>query len=145
MLYISKKITIPLNELEFSAIRAQGPGGQHVNKVSTAIQLRFDINRSSLAETYKKRLLKLNDRRITDDGVIIIKAKGFRSQHKNKSDAINRLVELIRRGIIIPKKRKPTQPTAASREKRLNSKTHRSQIKAHRKKITDTNTGDYSI
>lgn len=139
MLYISKKITIPLNELEFTAIRAQGPGGQHVNKVSTAIQLRFNISRSSLPEIYKKRLLTLNDHRITDEGVIIIKAKGYKSQHKNKSDALNRLVELIRRVLTIPKKRKPTQPTIASREKRLNAKSHRSQIKAHRRKITDTN------
>jgi len=134
---ISKRVSIPASEVEITAIRAQGSGGQHVNKVSTAIQLRFDIHKSSLPNLYKDRLLKLNDRRITKDGLIIIKSQQERSQWQNREIALNRLENLIKRVLVTPKKRIPTKPTNTSQIKRLDKKSKRSQIKSLRGKIKD--------
>ncbi|MDX2232250.1 MAG: alternative ribosome rescue aminoacyl-tRNA hydrolase ArfB [Leptolyngbyaceae cyanobacterium bins.349] len=137
MLPISSTVTIPDHEIEMSAVRSQGAGGQNVNKVATAIHLRFDILASSLPQQYKERLLKLNDQRITKEGVIILKAQEHRSQEQNREEALQRLQKLIRRAIVVPKPRKPSQPTRSSQRKRLETKNKRSQIKALRGKVAD--------
>jgi ribosome-associated protein len=137
MLQISNKIIISDNELEISAIRSQGAGGQNVNKVATAIHLRFDIEASSLPAFYKQQLLKLNDRRITQEGVVVIKAQEYRSQEQNREEALQRLKQLILSAVVLPEIRKPTKPTRSSQKKRLDSKTKRGQIKSMRKQVID--------
>lgn len=135
LLPISNKVVIPEREIEFSAIRAQGPGGQNVNKVSTAIQLRFDIRASSLPDFYKQRLLKLHDRRISREGVIVIKAQASRSREQNRLAALARLQELVRSVAVTRKKRIPTKPGKAATQRRLETKSHRGKIKAGRRKV----------
>jgi ribosome-associated protein len=131
------RFTIPVEEIEISAIRAQGAGGQNVNKVSNAAHLRFDVRASSLPEQIRERLLKFGDQRITKDGVVIIKAQQFRSLEKNRIEAMDRLHELIESVAVLPKKRRPTKPTKSAMLKRLDAKTRRGRIKAGRKAAGD--------
>lgn len=135
MIVISRHVAIPDGELEITAIRAQGAGGQHVNKTSTAIHLRFDIRASSLPEYYKERLLAASHHLISSDGVIVIKAQEYRSQELNREAALARLVAMIKELTTEKKTRRPTQPTRASKERRLASKAQKSSVKAMRGKV----------
>ena len=135
MLQISRQIIIPSTEIDIQAVRAQGPGGQNVNKVSSAVHLRFDIQTSSLPDDYKQSLLALNDRRITSDGVVVIKAQSYRSQEKNRADALERLRVLIKSVGVRRKKRRPTRPSRRSQQKRMDRKTLHGRRKAARQKV----------
>ena len=134
MLIITKKLRMPIHEIELHATRSQGPGGQNVNKVSTAIHLRFDIEASSLPLNYKEKLMQLNDARITQDGIIVIKAQRYRTQDKNRDDALERLAILIKKATQIRKTRKKSRPTKASKKKQLDSKTRHGKLKVLRGK-----------
>jgi ribosome-associated protein len=135
MLHISPHITISDSEIDIHAMRSQGAGGQNVNKVSSAIHLRFDIAASSLPLFYKEELLKLKDHRISQEGVITIKAQQYRSQEQNREDALTRLSELIQRVAILRKKRRATKPTKGSKQRRLESKTKRGKLKTLRRTL----------
>ena len=134
-LRITHNINVPLEEIDMQAIRSQGAGGQNVNKVASAIHLRFDINASSLPQIYKDKLLRLNDQRITREGVIVIKAQTYRTQEKNREEALSRLGDLIRSVTIIRRKRKATRPTASARQKRLDRKVKRGRLKIMRSRV----------
>ena len=138
MLHISAHIAIPDSEIEIHAMRSQGAGGQHVNKVSSAVHLRFDIQASSLPSPYKEELLKLHDHRISDDGILTIKAQQFRSQDQNREDALNRLRALIQSVAVPRKRRKPTRPTKTSKQRRLENKVKRGKVKELRRSIGRT-------
>ena len=137
LLKIKGDISIAESEIQVSYVTAQGSGGQNVNKVATAAHLRFDIHNSSLPDEIKQRLLKLSDQRITADGVIIIKAQSHRTREQNRQSALNRLQEMIKKVASVPKKRKPTKPTSASKQRRLDDKSKRSATKSLRGKIRD--------
>jgi ribosome-associated protein len=136
MIIISNRVSISLAEVEISAIRAMGSGGQNVNKVSSAVHLRFNIQTSSLPELYKENLLAMRDSRITKEGIIIIKAQSYRTQEQNRADALLRLEELVKRAGVQVKKRQQTKPTRSSVKKRLDKKSQRSQVKSMRKSIS---------
>jgi len=135
MLFISNNVSIPSNEIEMNAIRAQGSGGQNVNKVSSAIHLRFDIHASSLPEFYKEKLLALNDYRVTKDGCVVIKSQEHRSQELNREAALERLALLIKSVNVVQKARKPTKPSRASQQKRMDKKSKHGQNKALRGRV----------
>jgi ribosome-associated protein len=135
MLFISQHCSIPDEEIDFQAVRAQGAGGQNVNKVSSAVHLRFDVHASSLSAIHKARILALSDQRLSSDGVIVIKAQQFRSQIQNREEALERLAELIRSALHVPKTRRATRPTKSSQQKRLETKTQRGRTKSARGKV----------
>ena len=135
MLKISEQVTIPSREIEISAVRSTGAGGQNVNKVASAIHLRFDIEASSLPYFYKHKLLRLKDSRISQDGIVIIKAQQFRSQLQNREDALKRLQKLVQSVLIVKKRRIKTKASKSAKRRRLDSKTKRSQLKASRRRV----------
>ena len=135
MLKISKQVVIPSREVEISAVRSAGAGGQNVNKVATAIHLRFDIKASSLPYFYQHKLLQLKDSRISQDGIIIIKAQQFRSQLQNREDALRRLQKLIQSVTVVKKRRVKTKPSKSVQKRRLDNKAQRSKLKASRRKV----------
>ncbi len=136
-LHITNRLSIPMGEIEMDAVRSQGAGGQNVNKVASAIQLRYDITASSLPDEIKERLLAISDQRITQDGVVVIKAQSSRSQEKNKGEALSRLQQLVRTVTVIPKRRRPTRPSRSAKRKRIEKKKQRGAIKKLRGSVDE--------